>query len=266
MTKTSIDPKPSYRLEIAVVLGYVLFLVLAVAAGLGQLYFIFPKTTPSYTSEVPFMPKLPDWTPTATPHFVGNTQPGVSLIFKDEFKDNQNLWKNSQDPTSLSVNEGKLTFGSSGTGQIAMVSSATVGSVLAAQNNSPYYLQADFSVDHATAEGFGFFFAGKPSTHDFFLFEFYPESRRYFLYHNSGGAWLRRMAGYSDWIQSFPAAITLGMYVNKGNLEFYINHKLVDTYQDSWESFQAGETGFYVSNSGFQLTITNFFIDGVGGS
>ncbi len=260
------DPKPSYRLEIAVVLGYVLFLVLAAAAGLSQVYPVFAPSTPTPTEVPTFIPKLPDWTPTATPHNLGNTQPGLHSIFKDGFKDNQYLWSDSQDPTSLIVKGGKLTFGSLSSDQFAVVSSPSVGSAVEAQNNSPYYVQADFSVDHATAESFGLFFAGQPLEVDFFLFQFYPQSKQYFLYHYSDGAWLRRISGNSDLIQSFPAANTLGMYVNKGNLEFYMNHKLVDTYEDSSQSFQAGEIGFYVNNSGFRLTVTNFFIEGVGGS
>ena len=74
-----------------------------------------------------------------------------------------------------------------------------------------------------------------------------------------------RMAGISDWIKSYPLSNTLGLYVDKNYLEFYINRKLVDTYQDSGMSLQGGEMGFYADDSGFHLIVTNFSIDKVGG-
>ena len=74
-----------------------------------------------------------------------------------------------------------------------------------------------------------------------------------------------RMAGNTDLIQSYPTANTLGLYINKSYLEFYINRQRVDTYQDLGISFQTGKTGFYVDDFGFHLVVTNFSINKIGG-
>lgn len=252
----SSDDKPKYRVEIIVALGYVLFALLAVAVCLGSFYLAFIHTQ---GSQDPIIASLDAPTPTA--QIPADYQTGANSIFQDDFRNNRNDWINAQEPTQLTVKDGKLSFGSATRDHFATALPGPPEFI-----GRPYYIHADLSPDQMTNQDFGIIFDEHyGANQEFFLFEINPESKEYFLYHHLVDRWSVRMMGTADGIHSLPGVNTLGIYVNKGYLEFYINRKMVDTYQDSGISFQAGETGFYVNNSGFQLIVTDFSIDKVGG-
>ena len=73
------------------------------------------------------------------------------------------------------------------------------------------------------------------------------------------------MTGIADQIQPYPAVNKLSIYVNKSMVEFYINGKLIDTYQDAGTSFQSGQVGLYVNDTGFRLIADNLIIDKIEG-
>jgi hypothetical protein len=100
---------------------------------------------------------------------------------------------------------------------------------------------------------------------DFFLFQVNTAAQKYFLYHHFIDDWSLRMSGRTDQIQPYPAINRIGLYVNVGSLEFYINGKIVDTYRDTGTSFQSGGFGFYVDDAGFKLIVDNLTVDKAGG-
>lgn len=241
-----------------VAVGYLLFALLAVGVCGGTVYLTLALPQ---EPEVPIIASL--HAPTPTPHIPVNYPAGSHSIFKDDFTDNNNRWGDDQQPTQLSVDNGKLSFGAVSQGRYATAIAGKPGHF-----NQPYYLQADLSTDKGTDEDFGIIFEEQINglgRDDFFLYSIDPKSKEYSLDHRFPDGWSWRMGGTSDLIHSFPAVNTLGLYVNQGYVEFYINHHMVNTYQDAGESFQSGETGFYVNNSGFQLIVTNFSVDQIEG-
>src|SRR5258708_20594749 len=230
------------------------------AAIFGGFYFYLVKTNNVQSASKPDSFLATISAPTPTPHISVNYQAGTNSVFKDDFSDNRNDWINDEQPANLVVKDGRLSFGSSDQDTYA-----TSISAVAAYLDQPYYLQADLAVDKQTAEGYGIIFEVHYGNNEFFLFQINPESKQYYLYHHLNDSWSLRMAGITESIQSYPAVNTLGIYVNKDYLEFYINHKIVGTYQDSGTSFESGEGGFFVDNSGFQLMVTDFFVLKAGG-
>ena len=257
---TPLNKKSNYIAEIIVIAGYFVMICLLTTL-FGGFYYMADKAIAQPTpTQDPFLASLS--APTPTPHIPINYQAGTNSIFKDAFIDNRNSWQNEEDLTSITVEGGKLSFGSLHNGNFATARSGEPASYL----NQPYYLQADLSVDQITADSIGIIFRAIPGgSNDFFVFQINLESKQYSLYHHASNFWSMRMSGNTDSIQSYPSINTLGIFVNKGYLEFYINHKIVDTYQDTGMSFQSGRTGFYVDNSGFNLIVTNFSIDKAGG-
>ena len=252
------EKKPRYTFEIMVALGYLLFCGLATATGGWAFYKITARMLPTATEQNPLLTNMPPMTP--TPHILANGLSVEDVIFKDNFTDNRNSWGNSEDANHIAVKDGELTFGSSEQGKYAMTNS-----VATIYMSRPYYLQADLAVDQTTAAGFGVFFGRHVGTNDFYLFEIIPETKEYYLMHHTGDSWSKRMEGTSAWIRSYPFGNNLGLFVDNGILEFYINHKIIDAYQDSGISFQTGGAGFYVDNFGFQLIVTNFALYKAGG-
>jgi len=198
--------------------------------------------------------------PTPTPHIPSNYESGANFIIKDGFTNNLNHnWYNHEYWTELAVGDGKLSFDSSD-----QDSYATAISTITGPFDQPVYIQADLSTDASTAESYGVLFDDHYPTNEFFVFQINPESKQYTLHHHIGRQWYLRMSGVTDLIKSYPAANTIGIYMNKGYLEFYINHGMIDVYQDSGSDFQSGQTGFYANNSGFHVVVTNFAINRTG--
>lgn len=270
------DPKPEYRTEIIVVLGYVLFMLLAVGICGGAFYLAIPQpqaprspivahlhgptpqtpTSPAPTTPDPIIAAL--LAPTPTAYIPVGYQPGTHSIFKDDFTDNHNRWYNTVSFIKITVKDGTLSFASPRRGSYALVVTGQ-----AQYLDQPSYIQADLSTDSPVDQDFGMIFADQ--SNEFFLFAINTEAKEYSLFRNLGGIWSLRLLGTSDLIHLSPTANTLGLYVNKGYLELYINHKRVDVFQESSGSFQAGQVGFYVNDSGFQLRVTDFSVDTTGG-
>ena len=99
---------------------------------------------------------------------------------------------------------------------------------------------------------------------DFYVFQINAEAKNYYVSHHSTNNWLLRTSGESDLIRSYPSANTLGIYVNKDSLEFYINGKIANSYQETGISFQSGAIGFYVDSPGFKVIVENLAVYRIG--
>ncbi len=129
----------------------------------------------------------------------------------------------------------------------------------------PFYLQADFATKEATDQNYGIIFNYNNRDESFYDFEINTEAQKYFLdHHNADYGWSQRAGGVSDQIRSFPATNTLGLYVTRDTVEFYINGQFVDAYNESGAAFPQGDFAFYVADWKFTLIIDNLKIDKIG--
>lgn len=248
--------QPKHTAEIIIVIGYVLFLFLFIVICIFLFYLTFSQNAPPAPNIL--ATSLPALTPSSS--IPSDYQPGTFNIFKDNFDDFQNNWGDNQEPSTYEIKDGKLYFKSRDDGKYAIAHCGRCPIL-----NEPYYLQADLVTDKLVDEGFGIVFKFLYGRADFYLFEINPAANKYYLYHHSSDDWSLRMSGRTDQIQPYPAVNRLGLYINKGSLEFYINGKIVDTYHDTGTSFQSGQFGFYVNDAGFKLIVDNLTVDKAGG-
>jgi len=240
----------NYVLEVVVAIGYILFfcLLIIVSSMFYQLNSVhIPVINPLVTS-------LPPATP--TPHISLSSIASVPKIFEDDFSYDQNQWGYGDGTSYHDIKNGKLIVESLKQGNYAIAACK-----LCPFLSEPYYLEADLSTDMATDEDFGIVFNHFYSDDNFYLFQINVESKKYYLYHHtSSGTWSLVMARESEQIKSFPASNTLGIYANVNSAEFYINGKIVDSYEESDNSFSNGYFGFYTNDSGFKLAVDNLTI------
>jgi hypothetical protein len=245
------DPKPkSHAAEYAIGAGYVIWICLAITVCSAFYYFTYLQ--PLYSPINPFATSLPPLTP--IPHVPSASEQASENTVIEAFDDNTHQWAHSDRFSKIEVKKGKLVIESLQEGSTAPVA---CDAELCTPGDEAYFLQADFSTDVETDQGFGILFNQLNSGEHFFLFEI-SATKAYRLYHRTADGWSIRLGGESDLIKAFPAVNTLGIYVNKDTVEFYINGKVVDSYSESGRSFQIGQIGFSASNSGFKLLVDNF--------
>jgi hypothetical protein len=254
----SSEKPESYTAELVVLAGYIFFFCLAVI-----LYFIFLisftrnlQKSPSQINS--FATNLPPQTP--IPSIPLNYEPGSLPIFREDFDNNQIGWTGDPDLASREFKDGKLYIESLDENSYALTSCSKCPIL-----REPYIFTVELSTDQLTDGGFGVVFALQYTRDYFYLFRINLESKKYFLSRYYEDNWSRRMTGIADQIQPYPAVNKLSIYVNKSMVEFYINGKLIDTYQDAGTSFQSGQVGLYVNDTGFKLIADNLIIDKIEG-
>jgi len=252
------EKQEGYTAEILVLAGYILFFCLA-----AILYFAFIISFTRNLQKSPsqinvFATNLPPQTP--FPSIPLDYEPGSLPIFREDFDSNQNGWTGDQHLTSLEFKDGKLYIESLDENSYALTSCSECPFL-----KEPYFFSVELSTDRLTDVGFGVVFVMQYARNNFYLFQINLESKKYFLFRYNADNWSRRMTGITDQIQSYPSVNKLSIYVNKSMVEFYINGKLIDTYQDSGTSFQSGQVGLYVNDTGFKLIADNLIIDKIEG-
>lgn len=254
----SSEKQNKYTLEFAVGAGYVIFFCLALISYIAFIVFISKSSSKSSTPVNSFATNLPPVRP--TPHLNSLTQPVVIRLFEDDFTDNHNQWNFIRYSFTEKVEDGKLSFEG-----LINDNYATTVCVKCPYLKDPFYLQADLTTKAATDQAFGIIFNYDIHSESFYEFEINTEAQKYFLYyHNANNDWSQRIGGVSDQIRSFPTTNTLGLYVTRNTVEFYINGQLVDAYTESGADFPQGNFAFYVDDWKFTLLVDNLKIDKIG--
>lgn len=259
MTNISNEKQKRYIPEIMVALGYILLICLVPITFIGLYYYTTPKNAPDETVHV-FATNLPP--ATAVSLLPADYILAENNIFTEEFDDNQNSWRDNQDPYAFEIKDGKLFIESQNPNQYVLASCASINCNWL---NEPFYLQVEFATQDLYRKTYGVLFKMNYARENFILFAINSDRREYFLFnHNITYGWSTRLAGKTDKIQPHPNVNTLGLYVNKTYIELYINGEFIDTYQDTGTSFQSGQFGVFIDNSGV-LIIDNLIIDKIGG-
>jgi hypothetical protein len=231
-----------------------LLFCLACTACSGFFYVAYLEQTAAKSAGTIDLPPL-----TPNPHIRSTFSPATTIVFEDDFSDDHNGWIDASSwiggGSTEEIKDGKLFFASASDGHYAITTCTLCDSL-----NQPYFLIADLTTGQATDQDFGIMFDKGDNPSDFYVFQVNTEKRYYYVSHHATNNWLLRTSGESNLIRSYPATNTLGIYVNKDNIEFYINGEIVDSYQETETSFQTGVIGFYVDNSSFELVIDNLLI------
>jgi hypothetical protein len=250
MNKSS-EKRESYIAEIFIVVGYIAFFFLAFIL---LFYFLFSTYLQPHPTPInAFASSLPPTTP--TPHISLDSEKSFENIVSDDFNNDQYEWEEHTDFLKAEVKDGKLLLESLSENTTAIAECQLCDLV-----NEPYFIQADFSTNVATDQGFGIVFNRFDSRNSFFLFEINTEAKRYNLYRHVSDTWALQISRESYLIKSFPDVNTLGVYLRQSDVEFYINGEIVDSYTESGRSFQLGRFGLYSGNSGFKLVVDNLSV------
>jgi hypothetical protein len=199
---------------------------------------------------------IPTPTPTQVPdpHILVR-QPAKNItVVHEDFSANRREWGLYFDYGKLEVISGKLIL------QSNLPDGFTVGinqRIVPASEN--YYVQADFSTDIENVSSYGLVFGLNQSLATFYLFEIWPQSQGIRLLKYNAGKWTEVMPLTAAVINPFPSPNTLSVYFDKGDIELYVNGKLVTNYSDK-DYFQSKDIGVYVNNAGFRLLVDNIFV------
>jgi hypothetical protein len=256
MSAEPIPPKPRLRtIEILVALGYLLLILIAVFGC----YFIFYLSSKQNAAALPsYAQNTPQ--PTPAPHITTAILASSKQIFDENFLDNSRQWayyhSAQNNGQTVGIKDRQLTLQSDRSGSVGI---ATCSPCL--NDLSPTYIEADLTTDISTDDTHGLVFElTDPDTDKLHFYSFVIDSqaRTYSLYHYAGSSstvspWSLRLRGSSQFIQAFPKYNVVGLYLDTGLAEFYINGNLVDTYRQVRELFQTGSFGLYVDNYGFKV-------------
>lgn len=256
--ETESKPKINYTTEYIVGAGYLFFFCILLTACLGFFYLNRSLYLPAPPPANEFARNLPPLTPTPHISFPRDLQED-SLLFKENFNNNNNRWLNSKDDSKEKIQDGQLFFQSRDDGQNAILSCE-----LCPDLKKPFYLETTLSTSAATDEGYGVIFNHSYTLEDYFLFMINPESRKYFLFHCAADGWTLRASGESNLIQPYPESTTLGIYASQDSLELYINGEIVDSYVESGTSFHSGFFGLYTYSSWFGVLADKIVIHEIG--
>lgn len=259
--ETFTNKQASYAMEIGVLVGYVLLLCVMIAAC-PAFYVIF-ILKPMATQNVN-VANLPPLTP--SPHVLSTFIETAPKLLEEGFNDNQNDWIDASSwggigASQEDVRDGKLFFASLPK-ENPNLSYALTTCKPCTSLNHPYFLTAHVATDRATDQGYGIMFHKGGNPGSFYAFVINAETKNYYLL--AADNWLLRTSGESDLIQSYPGSNTLGIYVNEGRLEFYINQQIVDAYEETGSSWETGAIGFYVESPGFTMTVDDLDIYEIG--
>jgi len=205
-----------------------------------------------------FAETLPPMTP--TPHIsLDNQFEKSSILFQEDFNNNQNRWLNGENDTEEKIHNGQLYFQGRDDWDYAIISCEACPYL-----KTPYYFEASLSTHIETDETYGIVFNRSETLDDFYIFIINPESTKYYLFHHTSEEWTLRASGASTQIQSYPESTTLGVYANKDSLELYINGVIVDSYVESGSSFHPGFFGLYTNNSWYGVNVDHVTVYEIG--
>lgn len=246
----------SYKLEIIITIGYVLFFC-AVLYVLTAYLFLQTNSNRSVPINV-IATNLPSRTP--TPQIPSDLRVSTENIIDEKFDDDENNWARSNNQnTTVVVQDGKLSVKSNFNNSFTYAV-CTVCTFI----KEPYYLQADFVVDTPANEYFGIIFNLDHTRSNFFIIEINTEAQSYYIYHRSNVGWSRRLSGGTSQIKAYPNSNTIGIYATTDLVEIYINDQFIDSYTQTGKKFHEGFVGFFVSNAGFELSVDNLLFSRMG--
>lgn len=169
----------------------------------------------------------------------------------------KHLWELLKPPGKLEIIDEKLIIQSyrQGSTVIGYSQSETFN-----PSQEAYYIQADFMTD---AEGrnvsYGLVFGLNDTQNAFYIFDLYPQEQTFRLFKYNSGDWNIVVPSTRTIISPYPEPTTLGVLVNKGSFEFYINGERVSTFVDEKPFYSKG-IGILVGDSGYRVIVDNFFV------
>lgn len=196
-------------------------------------------------------------TPVVTPQILA-TMPEDDWESRNEtFILDTHTWELLKPPGKLEIIEEKLIIQSYRQGSIAIGYNQNE---IFNPSQEAYYIQADFMAD---SEGenvsYGLVFGLNDAQNAFYVFDLHPQSQSFRLIKYNSGEWIFIIPFTETKISPYPEPTTLGVLVDKGSFEFYINGKTIATSVDE-KPFSSKGIGILAGDSGYRVIVDNFFV------
>ncbi|HLO16792.1 MAG TPA: hypothetical protein VK206_18305 [Anaerolineales bacterium] len=196
----------------------------------------------------------PTTTTTPVPQILVRSPADQKSVIHEDFSSNKNDWGLYFDYGKLEIINGKLILQSDVPNGIGLGTSPQIS-----PKSGIYYIQADFSTDIDKVSPYGLVFGLNRSLATYYLFEISPQAAGFQLFKYNAGKWTELIPYSPAKITPYPGATTLSVYFAEGNMELYINGKLVSKYSDK-DFFQSKDLGVFVENAGYRLFVDDFFV------
>jgi hypothetical protein len=171
----------------------------------------------------------------------------------DDFSDNRHDWASYYLYGKVEVVDGRLVLQSG----MPDVMALGLSRQFRPDSGLRYYIQADFTTDVRTEEGFGLVFGLSRNAGTYYAFYIWPRTAA--LYKTDAYEWETLVPETSITLKPYPQVNTLGVYFERGETELYINGELMASYVDE-DPLEGMNVAAFAGNTGYRVIVDNFFI------
>ena len=239
--------RPVTTLAFRILLILFIFLCSAIA-------FFFAKQG-ERSDEQPILTLTP--TPVVTPQIMATMPEDDWKPRHESFILDLHLWELLRPPGKLEIIDEKLVIQSYRQGSIVIGYSQNT---IFNPSQESYYVQADFMADtEGEKVSYGLVFGLNDAQNAFYVFDLHPQSQTFRLFKYNSGEWDLVIPFIRTETNPYPEPTTIGVLVDKGSFEFYINGESVSTFVDE-KPYSSKGIGILVGDSGYRVIVDNFFV------
>ena len=196
-------------------------------------------------------------TPVVTPQILATMPEDDWESRYEPFLLDEHSWELLKPPGKLEIIDEKLVIQSYRQGSIVIGYSQN-GIFNPSQES--YYVQADFMADtEGENVSYGLVFGLNDAQNAFYVFDLHPQSQTFRLFKYNSGEWDLVIPFIRTETNPYPEPTTIGVLVDKGSFEFYINGESVSTFVDE-KPYSSKGIGILVGDSGYRVIVDNFFV------
>jgi hypothetical protein len=221
----------------------------------------FPSPTATHTPTLTPTPTI-TFTPTLTP--TASATPTAYLwltpaedvtAVNDTFDRYKYNWDAYFSNNTIRIQDGKLLLQSNQSGYIGIAVCASCMNL-----NQTFYYQAELLPEIDTSIKYGLAVCISSTADKYYAFMVNSRLTNYSLYKYENSAWQNLIPdGKSKFINKYPAANTLAVYFDHGNMGLYVNNAKVETYKDP-NPITCKESGPYIDDGKVKLSVDNVYM------
>jgi len=205
-----------------------------------------PAPRPTRTNTPP-----PSVTPTAfllLMPFEGET------VVEDKFDSNALEWEPYYSNNTVQIRDGKLYIESNESGYVGLAYCFDCDAY-----TQTFYFQAELSTEEDVSTEYGLAFCAGKGDSEYYTFFVQPKSSSYSVYRHQEDNWESLIeTTRSEAIHKYPAANTLAVFFDDGQMNLYINDTFIDSYADA-DPFDCTWAGVIIGDGKVSLSADNVY-------
>lgn len=243
MEETTNKPR-IWTMIAGVILGF-LYLLFCALVSIGIYQKINNDTQPIPTT-------IPTLITTPTPLFA--LPEGDWETSQEDFSNNKRNWGLFYNQGKIEILDGKMLVQSYLSDRYAIA----IPEYIFIPPGEKYYRQVELITDTETDiySTYGLVFGMDERLGTFYLFEILQRETQVRLLKQSAGKWEILTTLTDAPISKYPKETTLGVYVDKGTIELYVNGEMISRYKDE-NPFQSKNFGIYIGGTNARVIVDN---------